>query len=67
MSGRRTLLTSGRLWAITAAVAAVLLGVAGWVLYEPGPMDFAGGRRVDLAAYLAPIPPAYLRNLAKPI
>ncbi len=51
MSGPRALLASTRFWAITAIVAAVLIGVAGWVLYEPGPMDFAGGRRVALAAY----------------
>ena len=51
MSGSRTFLSSGRFWAISTIVVAVLIGVAGWALYEPGPMDFAGGRRVALAAY----------------
>jgi mono/diheme cytochrome c family protein len=49
MSG--SVLTSARFWAITTVAAAALLGVVGWALYEPGPMDFAGGRRVALNAY----------------
>jgi mono/diheme cytochrome c family protein len=52
----RRLLASGRFWGALAIVATVLLGVAGWMLYEPGPMDFAGGRRVPLAAYSGPNP-----------
>ena len=41
----------GRLLLAAGIVAALVLAVAGWMLYEPGPMDFAGGRRVALAAY----------------
>jgi len=51
MSRLRTLVKSGRFWTITAILAAVLIGVAVRALYEPGPMDFAGGRRVALSAY----------------
>lgn len=41
----------GRLWIAAAIVAAIVVVVAGWMLYAPGPMDFAGGRRVALALY----------------
>ena len=40
-----------RLWITAAIVAAIVWVVAGWMLLEPGPMDFAGGRPVALASY----------------
>src|SRR5258706_8574291 len=41
----------GRLLLAAAIIAAIVLVVAGWMLFEPGPMDFAGGRRVALPVY----------------
>jgi mono/diheme cytochrome c family protein len=44
---------------ITGLVAAVLLLVAlygGWMIFQPGPYSFAGGRPVDLARYTGPSP-----------
>jgi mono/diheme cytochrome c family protein len=51
-------------WAIVAAVA-VALSVCAYVVFGPGPTDFAGGKRVAPAAYHAPDPsgvPAELKS-----
>jgi mono/diheme cytochrome c family protein len=61
----RPLLTSGRFWVAVALLGAVILVVAGWVLLEPGPMDFADGRRVALAAYSGMSPTGVPSELAQ--
>jgi mono/diheme cytochrome c family protein len=38
------------LW-VLAAVVAVVVVVFAWIIFAPGPTDFAGGRRVALAEY----------------
>jgi hypothetical protein len=38
------------LW-ILAAVVGVVVIVFAWIVFAPGPTDFAGGRPVALAAY----------------
>src|SRR5258708_4974003 len=60
----RTLLASGRFWGV-ALVAAVILVVAGWMLFEPAPMDFAEGRRVALAEYSGTNPTGAPSELAQ--
>ena len=50
---------------IVAAVLLIALGMWGWHLYNPGPMAFAGGTTVSLAAYQGANPtgvPAELAN-----
>jgi mono/diheme cytochrome c family protein len=47
------------------AVAVVVLGVIGWIVFGPGPLSFAGGSTVALADYKAAAPagvPASLAN-----
>jgi mono/diheme cytochrome c family protein len=39
-----------------AAVVIVALAAMAWILFGPGPMGFASGHRVDLAAYRGPSP-----------
>jgi mono/diheme cytochrome c family protein len=39
-----------------AVVAVVAAGVFAWIAFGPGPMAFAGGRKVTLAAYTGPSP-----------
>jgi mono/diheme cytochrome c family protein len=55
------------LWTL-AAVLAVLLIVCAYFLFAPGPTDFAGGKRVALAAYTAADPtgvPAELKSASQ--
>jgi mono/diheme cytochrome c family protein len=53
MTGRRILR-----WVIGVPVAIGLVAVAymGWLVFQPGVTDFAGGHAVDLAAYAGPSP-----------
>jgi len=63
----RTLLASGRFWRAVALVAAVILVVAGWMLFEPGQwISQAGGALLWL---LIPerIPRVHLPSFLKPI
>ena len=47
----------GRILLIALAVVVVAgLGVFAWFATRPGPMDFAGGQTVELAAYKGPAP-----------
>ena len=47
----------GRVLLIAFTVVVVLAaGVFGWIAFGPGPMAFAGGRLVELAAYKGPSP-----------
>ena len=39
-----------------AAVVIVAVAAMAWIVFGPGPMDFAGGHRVELAAYKGPPP-----------
>jgi mono/diheme cytochrome c family protein len=39
-----------------AAIAIIIIGVFAWIAFGPGPTDFAGGRKVTLAAYTGPSP-----------
>ncbi len=39
-----------------AAIIVVALAACAWIVFGPGPMDFAGGHRVELAAYKGPSP-----------
>jgi mono/diheme cytochrome c family protein len=41
---------------ILAVVVVVAAGAFAWIAFGPGPMDFAGGRKVTLAAYTGPSP-----------
>jgi mono/diheme cytochrome c family protein len=54
-----------RLLAVVAVIAVVGIGILLWLVLAPGPMDFAGGRKVALADYHAANPtgvPASLAN-----
>jgi mono/diheme cytochrome c family protein len=42
-----------RIGKIVGVVVLVVLAVAAWVVFRPGPMAFADGKRVELAAYTA--------------
>jgi mono/diheme cytochrome c family protein len=45
-------MSAGRIVLIAiAAVVVVGLGVFAWIAFGPGPLDFAGGHKVELAAY----------------
>jgi len=37
-------------WILTAVIL-VAVSVFGWIVFAPGPTDFAGGRHVTLASY----------------
>ena len=51
--------------ALTAAVIALgAAGVAGWMLFPPKPLAFAGGHEVALAAYKGPSPTGAPQELA---
>ena len=47
-----------------AVVAVVVLVGLGWIVFGPGPTDFAGGKHVDLADYHAGNPTGVPRELA---
>lgn len=49
--------------AVAVLVAIGLLG-ASWIVYGPSPLDFAGGKRVDLDAYSAANPSGVPQQLA---
>ncbi|WDF73446.1 c-type cytochrome [Novosphingobium sp. KACC 22771] len=52
-------------WGIGAAAAVLVAGgLAWWQVALPGPLDFAGGRRVDLSAYRGPSPTGVPPELA---
>jgi mono/diheme cytochrome c family protein len=51
MSGEQTGRAKRYTLIFLAAVVAVMVIVFAWVLFEPGPTDFAGGRRVALTDY----------------
>jgi mono/diheme cytochrome c family protein len=63
MSAARS--TRARFRIAAAIVAAIVLVVAGWMLLEPGPMDFAGGARVALADYSGTNPTGVPSELAQ--
>jgi len=44
-------------------IALVVLGVVGWIVLGPGPLDFAGGSRVSLADYKSADPTGVPANL----
>ncbi len=59
--------TRSVLWAL-AAIVAVLLVVSGYIVFGPHATDFAGGKRVALAAYTAADPtgvPAELKSASQ--
>lgn len=54
-----------RLFAMLAVLALIALGVGGWMVLGPGPLDFAGATAVALQDYKGPDPtgvPAGLKN-----
>jgi mono/diheme cytochrome c family protein len=44
------------IWLVLLIIVVAAAGVAGWVVFGPGPMSFAGGRTVALADYKATSP-----------
>ena len=62
MSGRR--LWRGIIVALVAIGVIVVAGVV-WIAGGPGPMDFAGGRKVALADYRAANPTGVPAELAQ--
>jgi len=52
-----------RLLVALLIIALIVLGVAGWIILGPGPLDFAGGSRVALADYKGADPTGVPANL----
>jgi len=50
--------------AVLAIVAAIAIAVLLWLVFAPGPTDFAGGRKVALAEYHGPNPTGVPASLA---
>jgi mono/diheme cytochrome c family protein len=50
--------------AAAAVVGIAALGVVGWMVFQPGPYDFANGSSVSLAAYKGPSPTGVPAELA---